>query len=600
MVGANNVGKSKALQNIASQTGARDLDATEHIVVESELEWDTDKEAAVQWFSERFPTKNLASGTFYEARRHRISVDKAERDVRAGTMSTRIGRLVSVFANAEERLSLTKAVQAIDLAEAQPEHPIHILAREAELIEQLSALSEAAFGVALTLDTTGGNTFVLRLGIPSVEPDFTRHGIPTREYVSALRRLPALENQGHGIRSYAGMLMELLAGSHLFVLIDEPEAFLHPPQAEKIGRAISDLKRHVSQVFVATHDANVVKGFLSSQNSEDVLIVRIKRSGETNPASVLQPKDLEALWSNPALRYSNVLDGLFSEGTLVCEGDPDCRLYESAIDNIDDAGSSGIHFTHGGGSGRIPVIASALTAVSVPTAVVVDLDLLAKRDLLRSIVESIGGAWSSAWDPLLNAIESGVSTLAETPTKATIEKAVLESLDGVNDEDPTPAEALNRIAKVARKTTGWQKLKRGGRAILPGGQCITAFDTLLKEMSDQGVFLVWVGELERWFPAVGGHGPAHVSEVHEKGLLEGPEGAELRLFVEGIRSYLSRASGRGPSDSARTMVQMVIALRKETGAAIRACKEALEKSNGDYDAAKGLLEVQSTSPSSQP
>lgn len=521
--------------------GTQTKDIRDHAVVDIAIEWEADKDAAFSWFNDNFRIKSLANDDVYEARSHRVSVGKVKSELEAeGPISPRIGKLISIYANAEERLSLTKAVNAIDLAESQPEHPVHILAGDSDLIEKLSTLAEKAFGADLTLDTSAVSTFVLRLGKPDVAPSFNRHGIPSREYMAALRQLPTLENQGHGIRSYIGMLMELLVGSNLVVLVDEPEAFLHPPQAEKIGSAISALKNELSQVFVATHDANVVKGFLASKEAEDVVVIRIRRSGEKNPVAVLKPGDLEALWSDPSLRYSNVLDGLFSEGTVVCEGDPDCRLYQSATDALDETGARGIHFTQGGGSGRISVIASALTAVSVPTVAIVDLDLLGQRPLLKRIVEAVGGSWQSSWEPLLNTVESGVLTLSQSPTKATIVKAVNESLTSVNEEDVPPNEALKRIAAVAKKTTGWQRLKEGGKAVLPGGNCTSAFETMVEEFANQGVFLVPVGELERWFPMVGGHGPAHVSEVHERGLIETAAGHAVKEFVERIRTHLSK------------------------------------------------------------
>ena len=82
--------------------------------------------------------------------------------------------------------------------------------------------------------------------------------------------------------------MELVSRSNLFVSIDEPEAFLHPPQAEMIGNAICELKSDNSQVFVATHDSNVLKGFLSSAHAQNVTVVRVERDGDKNPISVLK------------------------------------------------------------------------------------------------------------------------------------------------------------------------------------------------------------------------------------------------------------------------------------------------------------------------
>lgn len=95
--------------------------------------------------------------------------------------------------------------------------------------------SRRAFGAGISVDRYAGSVITLRLG---ERPTFEHiDGSPTRSYLSALRRLPKLETQGDGVRSYLGLILNLTAGSHQILLIDEPEAFLHPPRRH----ACSDL-----------------------------------------------------------------------------------------------------------------------------------------------------------------------------------------------------------------------------------------------------------------------------------------------------------------------------------------------------------------------
>lgn len=538
-VGANNVGKSQALRDIGRSLQIMPAQTSSHKMLDAATTWTEDKEWAVQWFDQNVPKKQTANGLFYESRQHRAPVDSVVQDLRSGAgINGRTGKLVGIYVNAEDRVALTRGTRQIDLVENQPDHPLHILAGNASSLDALSSHVEQAFGLPLTLDMSSGNTIGLRVGLPSVQADHGRHGVASPEFTRALRELPLLDDQGLGIRSYTGLAMELLAGSHPIILVDEPEAFLHPPQAERIGRTIGELRTDSSQVFVATHDANVLKGFLSGGGAERTTVVRVQRSNDVNPVSVLSPEALKGLWSDPSLKYSNVLDGVFSEGVVICEGDPDCRLYESAMDAIDDSGSDGVHFTHGGGLGRIPVITAALTAVTVPCCVIVDTDVLGNRDLLRRIVESKSEQWVEGWEPLLNTLDSGVQTLAQQPTKATVQAAVHEALEDVNDEDTVPADSLKRIQSVASKASGWKMAKRGGRSVLPGGACVEAFDEMRNALAIIGIFVLEVGELERWFPTVGNHGPAHVAEVQAQELVTSASGAELRNLVNSVREVL--------------------------------------------------------------
>ena len=64
--------------------------------------------------------------------------------------------------------------------------------------------------------------------------------------------MPRLDQQGDGMKSFMGLLLNIVASAYPVVLVDEPEAFLHPPQARLIGRMLGDEKDPGAQVLVAT------------------------------------------------------------------------------------------------------------------------------------------------------------------------------------------------------------------------------------------------------------------------------------------------------------------------------------------------------------
>ncbi len=51
-----------------------------------------------------------------------------------------------------------------------------------------------------------------------------------------------MQDQGDGVKSFIGILISVMAAPFFFLLIDEPDAFLHPPQALLMGAMLAELK----------------------------------------------------------------------------------------------------------------------------------------------------------------------------------------------------------------------------------------------------------------------------------------------------------------------------------------------------------------------
>ena len=52
------------------------------------------------------------------------------------------------------------------------------------------------------------------------------------------------------------MISAIVSNKKPVFLLDEPEAFLHPPQALQLGEIISGLVEPSQQIFIATHSAD--------------------------------------------------------------------------------------------------------------------------------------------------------------------------------------------------------------------------------------------------------------------------------------------------------------------------------------------------------
>lgn len=90
-----------------------------------------------------------------------------------------------------------------------------------------------AFENDLIVDDSASFQIGLVLG---KEEDISTH---YKERRDALASLPKTEEQGDGVRAFCGVVAAAATTDRSIILIDEPEAFLHPPQALLMGKALT-------------------------------------------------------------------------------------------------------------------------------------------------------------------------------------------------------------------------------------------------------------------------------------------------------------------------------------------------------------------------
>ena len=76
-------------------------------------------------------------------------------------------------------------------------------------------------------------------------------------------------------------MLTLIAGRYSVVTLDEPEAFLHPPQAYQLGRNLAGA-RSVGDAAIrrGTHSTDVLSGLLEADESTPITVIRL---GQENP-----------------------------------------------------------------------------------------------------------------------------------------------------------------------------------------------------------------------------------------------------------------------------------------------------------------------------
>lgn len=530
IVGPNNAGKSAALRAIRDKltSGHNSL-----VVTNLALAREGSSDELLDWL-DGFARKRepLAQDPLFQALGAAIHSSQARSFWQGGAQVLHgLSRFFCHLLTADERLQASNPAPTFAVAREPPQHPLHFLMRDDGLELRLSAQFHRAFGVDLIVNRLGGNQIPLHVGarpVPAAGQDRLSH-----EYVEEIEQLPALHTQGDGMRSFAGVLLSTSVGRESILLVDEPEAFLHPPQARQLGRMLVSDKPDSRQLFVATHSGDVLRGVLDAV-STNVRVMRIRRDGDVNHVRQLDNSRIADLWNDPLLRYSNILDGLFHERVIVCEGDADARFYAAIADAVVEGKGSeerrpDVMFTHCGGKDRVALVVRALHEVDVPVAAVVDFDVLNEEYPLRSIVEAAGGNWSAIqvdWAQVKSAVDSKKPELSGDDVAAAV-RTVIENVSG----PIFPKSAKDEIQRIFRRSSPWATAKEVGKGFVPAGQPTQACERLVASLRALGIFVVEVGELESYARSVGGHGPRWVNIVLKKDLKSDTELANARDFV---------------------------------------------------------------------
>jgi energy-coupling factor transporter ATP-binding protein EcfA2 len=446
-----------------------------------------------------------------------------------------LGTATNFFANnlnTESRIISSNPAKNIRVTQEPVQNPIHFLQKDDNLEKILNTYFNQAFGTDLILHRLAGSEVPFYVGkTPDFEDGEDR---ASRSYLEKLEKLDLLHEQGDGMRSFVGVILNSFVPYFRILFIDEPEAFLHPPQARLLGKMLAKELSDNKQIFLSTHSEDFLKGLLET-NSKRLKILRIERNGDINNISILNSSDIEVVWKDSILRHSNILSGLFHSKVILCESDSDCRLFSAILSSIyEDSGNivPDILFTHCGGKHRMPVVVKALRKLNVPVTVVADFDILNNVNPLKDIYIDLGGNWDDVendWKLVKDEIDRKRPELQSKDLKEEIQK-IFDS----NSERIFPKEKIKLIENTLKKASAWSEAKKVGKSFIPNGNPSQAFERIQQKFKSLGLYILEVGEAESFVKTVGNHGPKYVNEVLEKNLKTDPELELLRNFVEEI------------------------------------------------------------------
>lgn len=415
-------------------------------------------------------------------------------------------------------------------------HPIQMMHADEDVELKVSEILRRAFKKDLVLYRGMSSQIPVYLGN---RPDFEDGEHPTKpSYLDKVEALDRLEGQGDGIVSFVNIVMHIVTGSRPIALVDEPEAFLHPPQAKIIGETIAS-NPAVRQVMLATHSTDILQGLLSGDVSR-ISVVRLARHRKVPPAAHLRNEQVVRLWTDPILRFSKALDGLFHDGVVIAEADNDCRFYEAMMSvSVPASERPDIHYTYSGGKDRLPTIIDAFMELKIPVATVADFDVLNDEGVLSRIVAAHKGDWSAIkpdWQTVKSAVEGAENTFLGVKK---FSEAIRSELEKIKAEQVVPRASISAIKKLARNATPWDNAKEKGLGAIGRGDATNACKRLLEALKAIGIFVVPVGAMEGFDVTVGNKGSRWVPIVLGKDIERDSDLAGARAFVREIATFLA-------------------------------------------------------------
>lgn len=397
LVGPNNAGKSRLLREIRDYLSGdmldlkmldeirypfpenlSELDAAYHIT--DKMTQDINGNWMLKSYSNK-PTQALDMNVTLENYHMRsmslLSGDWVQHFEQIISMSDRLqfftwcGPLFYQYLGTEERLTICKTQRNYGL----DRNGINFMSSvrfKGQLLDELTDKVWQLFKRDIFLDTqTLGDRLAFRVG---EDFSYAKNGrINSEDLARRLFRESLLDNQGDGLKSFVSTFLALKSDRCSVLLLDEPEAFLHPPLARQVGELIAEAQAEERSIFVATHSVEVLKGILSK--SQDVNVIRIAqpRPGE-NEITVLEQDVLDNILQDALLRVSRVLEGVFCEKVVITEAEADELVYQELLEKI--VPESGAYFAHGQNKQTLAEIAKMYQKIGIQYEIITDFDVL--------------------------------------------------------------------------------------------------------------------------------------------------------------------------------------------------------------------------------
>jgi len=513
-VGANNVGKSRSLKDIKDDL----LESQKSGVIIKEIEYlekNFDKDKMTKYFEKNFVKDQNSFYNLQFDHNHNYSFGEYNFDCDYGSIDSKIFyKALFTLLSTENRLNLTLPVYLNSIDDKVKLNMIERLKDSEQKISRINHYLANNFKKGIEIDdeyVDGSYSILYKIGeVDEIESIMRSNRRTAHE---KLKEMESLGEQGDGIRSAVAILASLIVNDYSLFLIDEPEAFLHPPQARTLGNNIVELSEN-KQCFLSTHNIDLIRGILE-KNSSRVRIIKINRNGNKNEMHEVINEDVQKVTNDRNLKYTNILNGLFYSKVVLCEDETDCKFYSAILENLDEKMYQNTLFCAVGGKDQFKIITPLLRSMKIEYEIIADIDLINDSEKLKQLINSIE---KNKYSEIKEIHQSFLSKYGEGHGSLGKKQCIIkqEINDLFTDDEYMATTTKMKIKKVLKEANVLELLKTGGISTIPQGQCSKDYKTIKKFLKENSVHILDCGEIERFVPEIDAHGNAWVEEVFKR------------------------------------------------------------------------------------
>jgi len=512
LVGANNVGKSRTLKDLREDL----IDCNGVKVLIGEVEYHTSGFVSEQL--EAYFERNITKDGYGN---YNVSVDETNShcfDVSSFKYCTdnirSFYKALFSFLTTENRLNITRSISFNSNIYKSCLNIMKRLEENSEAILLLNDVLRIAFEKSIDVYEYYENDNIVKEYRIGKSEDITNAiNANKRDSQDRLSKEEKLQDQGDGIRSAIAVLASLIVNEHSLFLIDEPESFLHPPQAKLIGKNIVELSKN-KQCFIATHNIDFIKGVVEADSSR-VKIIKIDRVENENAFNLINNDSISVIATDRNLKYTNILDGLFYSQLVLCENESDCKFYSALLENLDTVKYQNTLFCAVGGKHHFKKVIPLLKQLRIQYTVIGDIDIINNKDDLNQLLDSVeNNCYEGIRDRHTEFLDKFVeNTNHQVKTQDEIKRAI----NGVFTTDQyMPSNAAEKIRQIIKNISSFKLLKNGGKSALPQGDCVRLYNEIKSYLNNHNIYFTECGEIERFVPDIGGHGNDWLEKVFEQ------------------------------------------------------------------------------------
>ncbi|MGN1337409.1 MAG: ATP-dependent nuclease [Candidatus Coprovivens sp.] len=294
------------------------------------------------------------------------------------------GSLFYQYLGTEERLLMCKK-QARHGFDSYSSNLLSEFSNRPEIMKELSNIVYQLFGKYIYLDQVClSNSIGIRV---SDDFDFYNNiNIDDNNSKEILNKYSFLDEEGDGLKNFICTYLSIKSELKNVLMIDEPESFLHPPLALRFGEILSSSLSENQQLFVVTHNDNIIKGILSKVSGSYVNIIRFDRNNYSNYMNVITKNDITNLKRKPIILMSNILNGLFSEKVYVTESFSDSAIYQNILMKYNS--EANFYFVNTQGKDKISSVLDFYDKLGVKSIGVYDFDFFRDPETVKKAIKN--------------------------------------------------------------------------------------------------------------------------------------------------------------------------------------------------------------------